>query len=166
MTTAAPPPASELAYLVARARIQDLLARCFVSLDRGDFATLRSCFVPEATFTQAGVAGPPGRDDIVERLRAAANVQDPPNGRRSYHFLVDQTLQVQGESATSEAYASAHLVLSRDEGLLLRTQGLRIRDDLVLRRGRWYIRHREQIIDWERDDPVTLPVRTRRRASP
>lgn len=142
--------------LADKAAIQDLMARYFVGLDRRDFTMVGNCFAPEAKASYTGLGEFIGREAIVKALRVLERI------KRSYHLMMDLTIELHGQTAKTGTYASASVVQTKEGKEILNTQGLRYEDMLVKRDGRWQIAERKHLVDWQRDTPVEVPTPVRR----
>jgi hypothetical protein len=73
------------------------------------------------------------------------------------HFMGNQLIEVDGETASCETYAIAYH--RRQDGVEKkdRVVALRYLDDLVRRDGRWLIARRFVNVEWQRYDTVVLP---------
>tara|TARA_B100000315_G_scaffold48707_1_gene43407 strand:- start:3500 stop:3937 length:438 start_codon:yes stop_codon:yes gene_type:complete len=127
-----------LQELVDKAAIRDLMTRYARSNDRRDFELMASTFTTDA-YANYGEWERQGVDNIVGRLAYTRS-------HRATHFLGDQDIQINGNSADVETYAIAY---SRVEGAQsLRMAGLRYQDKMVRQNGRWLVRHRVLHHDW------------------
>lgn len=142
----------------SRLAILDLMNRYFMSIDRRDFARLRTCFTEDVTGIYEGVQVAGGIDAIMRFFTGESRFPFPlelVNLRTSTHFIGNHYADVHGSTATAETYALAHLIDEPPTGLRLRVRALRYRDELVLTEGEWKIRRREHVLDWmSRNDLV------------
>ncbi len=145
-----------LAELRERAAIRDLMIRYAAGLDRRDFDLVASTFTQDALAVYSGVAVGPGIDKIIAHVRGLQN------SKRSTHHMGHQTVEVNGDQAKSETYATAHVVFTSDGKDMLRTRGLRYVDDLVRVDGNWLVASRQHVVDWERSEPVDVTDGKRR----
>jgi hypothetical protein len=144
----------------SRLAILDLMNRYFMSIDRRDFARLRTCFTDDVTGIYEGVEVAGGIDEIMRFFMGQSRFRFPlelVNLRTSTHFIGNHHAVVTGDSAESETYALAHLVDEPATGLRLRVRALRYLDQLSLVDGSWKIRRREHVLDWKsQSDRVEL----------
>jgi hypothetical protein len=135
--------------LLDRAQIHDLLARYARGVDRRDLDLVRSCFTDDAAYE-----GALSKSDIAQAL--ATLREGLARYTTTMHFIANQVVELDGDTAHSETYAVAY---HRAEGagggedLVL---GVRYRDELVRDAGRWRICHRRAVCDWQRRDPVVV----------
>ena len=124
--------------LVDRAAIRDLMTRYARSNDRRDFDSMTSTFTADA-YASYGDWERQGVENIVGRLAYT-------RPHRATHFLGDQDIRIDGDSAEVETYAIAY---SRVEGTeSMRMSGLRYQDKMVRQDGQWLVRHRVLLTDW------------------
>ena len=124
--------------LVDRAAIRDLMTRYARSNDRRDFDSMTSPFTADA-YASYGDWERQGVENIVGRLAYT-------RPHRATHFLGDQDIRIDGDSAEVETYAIAY---SRVEGTeSMRMSGLRYQDKMVRQDGQWLVRHRVLLTDW------------------
>ncbi|HJN87614.1 MAG: nuclear transport factor 2 family protein [Dehalococcoidia bacterium] len=127
-----------LQELVEKAAIRELMTRYARSNDRRDFDSMTSTFTADA-YASYGDWERQGVENIVGRL--AYN-----RPHRATHFLGDQDIRIDGDSAEVETYAIAY---SRVEGTeSMRMSGLRYQDKMVRQDGQWLVRHRVLLTDW------------------
>jgi hypothetical protein len=124
--------------LIARAAIQDVLARYARGIDRRDMELVRSCFHPGAVDDHGSYNGP--IDGFVEHLATSLD-------RYAWimHFLAPPLIELEGELAWTETYCQS---LSRLAGEPPRDRiaWLRYCDRFERRDGEWRIAHR--IVAW------------------
>lgn len=135
----------------SRVDILDLMNRYFMSIDRRDFARLRTCFTDDVTGIYEGVEVAGGLDAIMRFFTGDARFPFPLeliNLRASTHFIGNHHAVVTGDSAQAETYAIAYLIDEPPTGLRLRTRGLRYLDELSFVDGAWKISRREHVLDW------------------
>jgi hypothetical protein len=131
-----------------RQQITDVLLRYCRGTDRMDRALTLSCFHPgavdEHSFMYSGSAA--GMVEWAEGLHAPMLAVQ--------HNLTNIFIELGDQEAWSEAYWLAYLRLP-DEGSPIQVAGQgRYLDYHQLIDGRWAIRHRQTIIDWDRVDRV------------
>jgi hypothetical protein len=131
--------------------ISDVVTRYFVAIDRRNWAVLRTCFTEDVEGVYEGVRVAGGIDRLMRFLTGESEISFPveiTNLRLSMHFAGNHLCNVDGDRASAQTYALAHLVDEPDSGPRMRTRGLRYVDDLVRVDGRWLICRREHILDW------------------
>ena len=139
------PPAVQA--LLDKCEITELLTTYLRAIDRGDVATLRACYLEDATEEHGGLyAGPAqGYVDLIERAltnpRAVAT-----------HALSNVLIEVDGDRALSEHYVLALTRVKSAEGAVADSLvASRIVDDLERRDGRWGIARRRLRFDWSHE---------------
>lgn len=141
------PPSPTLQTLLDRCEIEDLLTRYMRSIDRGDVATLRACYLPGATEEHGGIYSGPAQgylDTIAEALthpRAVAT-----------HAMSNLLVEVDGDRARAEHYVLAMTRSRADDGEVKDSLvASRIVDELRREDGRWGIARRRLRFDWAHD---------------
>ena len=136
-----------LRRLLDRSEIEDLLARYMRSIDRGDIATLRACYLPGATEEHGGLYSGPAQgyidtiEDALQHPRAVAT-----------HAVSNVLVDLDGDRACSEHYVLAMTRTRTDDGLVKDALvASRIIDDLRREDGRWGIARRRLRFDWAHD---------------
>lgn len=134
----------------------------FAALDRRDFARVESCFGVDATATYDAMPGKPGvklvgADVIANWLRVVESFSATSHARSSMRILVE------GDDATADVLATAHLVKGDvDRGRVL-VRGVRYKDRLRRQSaGRWVIVERRHEPLWQYEletQPRALPPR-------
>lgn len=138
-----------------RVAILDLMNRYFMSIDRQDFARLRTCFTDDVTGIYEGVEVAGGLDAIMRFFTGESTFGFPlelVNLRASTHFIGNHYAEVTDATAVADTYALAYLIDEPASGLRLRTRALRYHDELVLVDTSWKISRREHILDWMSHD--------------
>ncbi len=134
----------DLATLVARAEITDVLTRYVRGADRNDWDLVRSCYHPDATDDHGLYSG--GIDGLMEFLAALAATLTSTS-----HQLSPPLIEVDGDSARAETYCLGWYERpSRDGSTRSIAQGVRYLDRLERREGRWAISRRIVVLDWEK----------------
>jgi len=145
MTGIAPPTPAELAD--KHAIIEVLLSYCR-GIDRMDRALVLSCWHPggtdEHTPLYSGTAE--GFVDWVWTIHAAMI------GTR--HVTGNILIEVAGDDAWSESYWDVMLRTRQGDAIVDIFGGGRYLDHLERINGRWAIRHRRSVHDWDRIEPV------------
>ena len=132
--------------MLDKSDIGDLLARYMRAIDRGDIATLRSCYAPQATEEHGGIYSGPAQGYIDTIERALANPR-----LVATHAISNVLIEVAGDEARSEHYV---LALTRVKAGGVVSDSLvatRIVDDLVRHDRRWAIARRRLRFDWAHD---------------
>ena len=137
-----------LQELIDKAAIRDVMTRYARSNDRRDFHLMASTFTIDA-YANYGQWEEHGVDNIVNRLTY-------PRPHRATHFMGDQDVQIDGDSANVETYA---IVCSRVEGTeSMSMSGLRYQDKMVRQNGQWLVQHRVLHRDWRTITPLDVPM--------
>jgi hypothetical protein len=158
---------ARMRVLLDKQEIYDLLMRYCRGVDRRDGDLIASCYHPDSVDDRrVSVSGPEIADGIAR--------SDPARMPMSMHFIGNVSIDVQGDTAYSEAYCVAYLTLPSKDGIVdlgagvttsepaaakhyYRALGLRYLDRLERRDGEWKIAHRICIDDWHRLEPVPDP---------
>src|SRR5437588_12670043 len=90
--------APALQALLDKQEIAELLTRYLRSVDRGDVATLRSCYLPGATEDHGGLFAGPAQDYIDGIVAGLTH----PRSRTSHH-MTNLPTDVDGDTATAHA---------------------------------------------------------------
>ncbi len=147
--------------LVDKAAIRDLMARYARGVDGRDPDLIASTLTPDA-HTDYGEWDGKGRDNIVNWI-----MRPSASHFRSTHFMGDQIIQSDGDTAEVETYAVAFSVRDVEGAPSVVITGLRYVDTMVRQNGQWLVRHRVLHHDWRGNAPadVSLPGPDRVRAS-
>ena len=134
----------DLATLLARAEITDVLTRYVRGADRNDWELVRSCYHPDATDDHGLYAG--DVDGLMEFLAEVAATLSATS-----HQLGPPHIEVDDAAARAETYCLGWYERPGSEGSIWSiAQGLRYLDRLERREGRWAIVSRIVVLDWER----------------
>lgn len=131
--------------LADRLALRDLLVGYYSCIDRYDFAGLRAVFLPDAHLNfHGGVFNDSGIDKIIKFVSGIQAC------RVTMHFMGNQNITLNGDSATLETYAMAHHL--RADGDLERDDvyGLRYQDQAVRTPEGWRVKARIMHVDWLR----------------
>ena len=142
---------SALQELVDKAGIRDVMMRYARGIDRRDMDLIASSFAPDAYVNYAGREDQ-GRDNIISRLRTSTSRY------RSTHFMGDQEIQINGDTADVETYAIDYLFYTVEGTHYQSMGGLRYVDKMVRQNGQWQVQHRVMHIDWRRNTLVDTSV--------
>ncbi len=77
---------------------------------------------------------------------------------RSTHFMGDQAIQINGDSAEVETYAVAFGIHYVDGTPSVVMTGLRYVDTMVRQDGQWLVRHRVLHHDWRGNAPADVQL--------
>ena len=139
-----------LQELVDKAAIRDLMARYARGVDARDPDLLASTFTSDA-YTDYGEWDGKGRDNIVNWIMRPSDTNF-----RSTHFMGDQAIQIDGDTAEVETYAVAFGVHYVDDALSVVMTGLRYVDKMVRQDGQWLVQHRVLHHDWRGNAPADV----------
>jgi hypothetical protein len=136
----------DVAVLLDKLAITELLTGYLRAIDRGDIATLRASYHPGADEEHGGLyAGPAqGYLDSIE-----AGLTHP--RAVGTHTLSNVLIEVAGDLARSEHYVLAMTRVKVDGVVRDSLVASRIIDDLARRDGRWGITRRRLCFDWAHD---------------
>jgi hypothetical protein len=138
--------------LVDRAAIRDLMARYARGLDRLDLDLVASSFTTDA-YVNYGTWEDTGVDNIVRRLRARVSRYD-----RSTHFMGDQVVRFNGDTADVETYALIYIVYSVEGNQYQSMGGIHYEDRMTRHGGGWQVQRRVVHHDWRRKARVDESV--------
>ena len=138
---------SAVRELLDRAAIHEVLLRYARGVDRRDFALVASCFMPGAAYD-----GALAQSTIENAL--AALPERMARYHSTMHFLGNQLVELNGDTAHSETYAVAYHRLTAGGVSQLRVVAIRYLDDLVRHVEQWRIQRRVVKMEWERTDTL------------
>lgn len=147
-----------------RAAIQDVLTRYFQALDRAQPELMRSCFTedvvawydgrspmrPAGQDAARGIAGV--IDSLVTFKRKAAG-----EWKVTTHFMGNLSITLDGDSAETETYALAFIVLPGPPDQVA-MRSLRYLDRLRRTPDGWRICERQHTLDWSCQVPADFAV--------
>jgi hypothetical protein len=137
----------DLATLIARAEITDVLTRYVRGADRNDWQLVRSCYHADATDDHGLYSG--DLEGLITFLTGLAATL-----RSTSHQLGPPHIEVDGDSARAETYCLGWYERSgADDATWAIAQGLRYLDRFERRDDRWAIANRVVVLDWERVFP-------------
>jgi ketosteroid isomerase-like protein len=142
--------AERLAALLDRAEIHDALMTYLRAVDRCDKDQLAAVYQEDALDERGPhvhVGGKKIAASIVDRVSSTS--------KASTHTMCNELIEVDGDSARSECYFMAYLVLPQPNGDHLRQFAGRYLDQWERRNdGRWRIAHRVVVADWGEIRPL------------
>lgn len=155
----------DIRRLLDRAAIEDLHARYFQGIDRGDPEQVRSCFTDdvEAHYHERGSTR--GIEAFM------ANLQNFDKFRAgtlkvTTHFMGNLAIgRLEADVAETETYAIAFLVGPDKEGDVVAMRSLRYLDRMRRDAGGWRISHRIHTLDWSCAMPTTFATTVASRVS-
>ena len=133
--------------LVDKAAIRELMARYARSNDRRDFELMASTFTSDA-YADYEEWECQGVDNIVRQLAYTRT-------HRATHFMGDQEIRINGDSADVETYAISYRRVEGTQSLAI--GGLRYEDKMVRQNGQWLVQHRVLHHDWRVIATVDTP---------
>ena len=141
----------DLATLIARAEVTDVLTRYVRGVDRNDWALVAGCYHSDATDDHGLYAG--NVDGLMVFLtNLAAELSS------TSHQLGPPYIEVDGDAARAETYCLGWYERPGSDGAVWSiAQGLRYLDRFACRAGRWAITSRVVVLDWERVFPPGRP---------
>ena len=146
METGQVPNAQELADRLA---IQDVLVKHSRGIDRAEEATLKSAYWPDATVAYGGFNGL--AHEFCEAL--------PTSIRRfaaTQHSITDTAVDLCDDEARVETYVTAYHYMANESGPDGEMTYLGRYLDRMEKRGEvWKIKHRQAVMDWNRNADAT-----------
>jgi ketosteroid isomerase-like protein len=145
--------APELRYLLDRQELTDLVGEYARGCDRRDFDAVAALFVDDGVLVtnrrEPGSARPRehrGRVEIATGLRGLERYE------ATMHFVGQQRIAIDGDTAVGETYCLARHTYHGDDGRS-RVRVLAIRYQDAFRRDgiRWRFEQRRLAVDWEED---------------
>jgi ketosteroid isomerase-like protein len=139
---------AELRTLLDRAHIHDALMRYSRGVDRGDGDLVRSVFHPDATLDMGrGPMSPATLAEGIAKMTATGTM----------HFIGNEYVEVDGDSAHSETYFISYATISDSGKSASRSRGGRYLDRFERRDGEWKIARRLLVDEWNRLDDLPAP---------
>lgn len=136
--------------LLAKDQIRSALLRYTRGVDRLDTALIDSCFHPDAIIEHGGMVfdGEHWGPAVVESMAKAC--------KNSRHSIGNQYIEIDGDTAYSETYCSAHLLGDAPDGSgeQLLDRAVRYVDQFELREGEWRVIFRKTVLDWDRIERI------------
>ncbi len=145
--TQTPDPA-DVAEMIARVKIADLLTRYSRGIDRCDIDTLTAVFWPDGTCDYG--SGVSNAHDWARNTVAALKGM-----LRTQHAISNLCIDIDGDKARAETYCQAYHELDGPDGRTEMVVGGRYLDRLERRDGVWKISSRVYVMDWNRNIPST-----------
>lgn len=121
------------------------------AMDRNEPDTLRDIFRADAVIespvaVQSGIDEILGVPPMLDKMFAS-----------TMHTVLNQTVEINGDSATGETYGVAYQLKKPKDGVHERLDwGIRYQDQFVRNGGRWQFARRTLIIEWTQIVPVDL----------
>jgi len=141
---------AEIRTLLDRAQIHDVLMRYSRGVDRGDGELVLSVFHPDATLDM-------GRAPMAPASLAEGITKMVATG--TMHFIGNEYVEVDGDSASGETYFISYATITTDSGKpATRTRAGRYLDRWERRDGEWRILRRLLVEEWSRVDELPAPT--------
>ena len=139
---------AELRALLDKAKIHDTLMRYSRGVDRGDGELVVSCFHPDATLDMGrGPMSPAALAEGIAKMKATGTM----------HFIGNEYVEVDGDSAYSETYFISYATITDSGQSATRSRGGRYLDRFERRDGEWKIVRRLLVDEWSRLDDLPTP---------
>jgi len=135
-----------LSDALARAEIHDLCMAYARGVDRADRDLLAAIFSEDSTVISGAVNG--SGAEFADKICAFVESQLD----LCFHSVANEWIEVHGEEAIGEHYAIAHMIMNGQDVMT----GGRYIDRYVRRGGKWLIRSRTFIADWNTSHATTL----------
>ncbi len=128
---------------VDRDAVRELGLRYARGIDSRNVDLLASAFTDQAFLkAQLGAHGPGGAAIATRIIAGHTATYD-----RTYHFVGNQHVEVDGDTAQGETYCTAYHWFTKDGTHYERVMYIRYQDTAVRRDGEWRFEHRELEID-------------------
>ena len=132
------------------ADIRRLACRYAQAFDSNDGDLLAAIFIPDGA-----IEAPNGRFVGSEALRGAPAIVAS-RYLRTFHAVLNQTIEIDGDRASALTYGIArHLLAADGGGFFCREMTLRYADDCVRTDAGWRLARRRLLLDWTHEYPVT-----------
>ena len=139
-----------LLELLDRAQIHDALMRYCRGVDRGDSELVLSALHPDATIDLG--RGPMAAAALAEGITKIA-------ATGTMHFIGNEYVEVDGDSAYGETYFISYATITTDSGEpATRARAGRYLDRWERRDGEWKIIRRLLVDEWSRVDELPAPA--------
>jgi hypothetical protein len=150
----------QVATLLDKQAVYEVLLGIARGLDRFDGELLAACIHPDALLDMGGET--PISGTAFAALKAPAQ---PPRGRM--HLIANPAIEVEGDHARAESYVVSCQELQAATGTETRLRAGRYLDRFERRDSVWKLARRTLIDEWGRIDPVKqAPPRGRHRGRP
>ena len=124
--------------------------------DRRDYEAFRDVFTNDGRV--AGYDGDVASDaptfEMVGVDEICKGMQGLDQYDRTFHFVGNQLVEIDGDTATGETYCVAHHLYDHDGVQMNYTMFIRYQDRCVREDGRWWYEERRLCVDWERHGPL------------
>ena len=134
----------DVAELLDRAQINDLLDDYARGIDERDFALVASLFTADADLDYTSSGGPAAsRDEVIDWLRASL-----PAVTLTQHLLTNRRIRIDGDTASATTELFNPLLFEGDAGTTLLLLGGRYADELRRQPDGWRIARRVHVTTW------------------
>lgn len=131
--------------LIDKQEITESLARYMRAVDRGDLDTLRASYLPGAIEEHGGVYSGPASSYVDSIERTLTHPRS-----LTTHVLSNVLIELDGDRAHVECYVTAFARVKAGDTLTV----ARMIDVFERVDGRWGVRHRTLLWEWNRDMPT------------
>ena len=139
---------ADLDYIIAKAKITDVLTRYCRGIDRCDLDILSGVFWSDAECDYGS-----GTQNAIAWSKAT--VAALKGMLRTQHAISNILIDLNGDRAKAETYCQAYHEFDSPDGRREMVVGGRYLDNLECRQGRWRIFSRLYVMDWNRNSPST-----------
>ncbi|HTX27260.1 MAG TPA: nuclear transport factor 2 family protein [Streptosporangiaceae bacterium] len=140
---------ADIRTLLDKAQIHEALMRYSRGVDRGDGELVMSVFAPDATLDYGrGPMAPAALAEGITKMTATG----------AMHFIGNEYVEVDGETAYSETYFISYATVTGEEAPATRSRGGRYLDRFDRRDGEWKITRRVLVDEWSRLDELPAPI--------
>ncbi|NBC37784.1 nuclear transport factor 2 family protein [Novosphingobium sp. FSY-8] len=140
------PSETQILNALARAELHDLCMAYARGVDRADEALLASIFSEDSVVVTGAVNG--SGAEFARQICAFVSTQLD----LCFHSVANEWFEINGDEAVGEHYALAHMVMNGQDIMT----GGRYLDRYVRRDGKWLIRNRTFVTDWNTTHPTSL----------
>jgi 3-phenylpropionate/cinnamic acid dioxygenase small subunit len=148
---------SDTRLLADRLAIQDLAADYARAVDRRDYRAFARIFTRDGRV--AVYYGDPAVVALTHEMRGVDQIEKGMRNieqyRRTTHFVGNQTVALDGDSATAETYCLAHHLHPVDGRWSNFIMSIRYADRCVREAAGWRFAERVLTVDWTEERPVT-----------
>jgi hypothetical protein len=156
---------AEVRLLLDKQEIREVMMQYARGVDRGDWELAASQYHADGVDDHGGGSWFIGPDIGKNRSSNAGEGNGLVVGRQSakrkqmgQHFVGNELIEVEGDTAYAEHYVVASLPFERNGEEYTRTRADRYLDRLERRDGKWKIAYRVLVDDWDRLDKVVEGV--------
>jgi hypothetical protein len=162
-----------LQQLVDRTTIQDMLNQYFRGLDRSDPGMIKACFTTDVISNYDGrsllrLSNAKEQHGIDALMSSLLTFKKHESGewKITSHFMGNFHIEfTSDQTAITETYAIAHIVLPNEPNEPIMMRGLRYLDRWRKDAGEWRICERTHTLDWSYSVPSQFAISTRERVN-